>query len=141
MIRRPPRSTRTDTLFPYTTLFRSTEQAFVRVDEQAYKVAGVGDFDCDGVSDILWRNDKTGRNTIWKSGNRSTEQAVVAVSDLNYVVAGVGDFNGDGKSDILWRNIRNGRNTIWKSADRSTEQAVAFVSDLNYVVEIGRAHV
>src|SRR3546814_5922898 len=25
MIRRPPRSTRTDTLFPYTTLFRSTE--------------------------------------------------------------------------------------------------------------------
>src|SRR3546814_1734353 len=27
MIRRPPRSTRTDTLFPYTTLFRSTESA------------------------------------------------------------------------------------------------------------------
>src|SRR3546814_5854538 len=26
MIRRPPRSTRTDTLFPYTTLFRSDEQ-------------------------------------------------------------------------------------------------------------------
>src|SRR3546814_1796285 len=26
MIRRPPRSTRTDTLFPYTTLFRSSEQ-------------------------------------------------------------------------------------------------------------------
>src|SRR3546814_16778899 len=27
MIRRPPRSTRTDTLFPYTTLFRSVEHA------------------------------------------------------------------------------------------------------------------
>src|SRR3546814_15377790 len=27
MIRRPPRSTRTDTLFPYTTLFRSLGQA------------------------------------------------------------------------------------------------------------------
>src|SRR3546814_20121348 len=26
MIRRPPRSTRTDTLFPYTTLFRSTRR-------------------------------------------------------------------------------------------------------------------
>src|SRR3546814_2113546 len=26
MIRRPPRSTRTDTLFPYTTLFRSSRQ-------------------------------------------------------------------------------------------------------------------
>src|SRR3546814_17882149 len=28
MIRRPPRSTRTDTLFPYTTLFRSPSGAF-----------------------------------------------------------------------------------------------------------------
>src|SRR3546814_18754559 len=27
MIQRPPRSTRTDTLFPYTTLFRSTHHA------------------------------------------------------------------------------------------------------------------
>src|SRR3546814_9458877 len=30
MIRRPPRSTRTDTLFPYTTLFRSVGQAVGR---------------------------------------------------------------------------------------------------------------
>src|SRR3546814_3567166 len=29
MIRRPPRSTRTDTLFPYTTLFRSRETNFI----------------------------------------------------------------------------------------------------------------
>src|SRR3546814_14508101 len=31
MIRRPPRSTRTDTLFPYTTLFRSTVWAITEV--------------------------------------------------------------------------------------------------------------
>src|SRR3546814_2604166 len=30
MIRRPPRSTRTDTLFPYTTLFRSDERLVVQ---------------------------------------------------------------------------------------------------------------
>src|SRR3546814_5282140 len=30
MIRRPPRSTRTDTLFPYTTLFRSADLPFLR---------------------------------------------------------------------------------------------------------------
>src|SRR3546814_10354109 len=29
MIRRPPRSTRTDTLFPYTTLFRSADIGYV----------------------------------------------------------------------------------------------------------------
>src|SRR3546814_3636362 len=31
MIRRPPRSTRTDTLFPYTTLFRSPSTATARI--------------------------------------------------------------------------------------------------------------
>src|SRR3546814_10117896 len=30
MIRRPPRSTRTDTLFPYTTLFRSQDLGYTR---------------------------------------------------------------------------------------------------------------
>src|SRR3546814_7627216 len=34
MIRRPPRSTRTDTLFPYTTLFRSLDPAFVRMMDE-----------------------------------------------------------------------------------------------------------
>src|SRR3546814_10769864 len=32
MIRRPPRTTRTDTLFPYTTLFRSPDQTLVLVN-------------------------------------------------------------------------------------------------------------
>src|SRR3546814_4202640 len=32
MIRRPPRSTRTDTLFPYTTLFRSSSSASFRFE-------------------------------------------------------------------------------------------------------------
>src|SRR3546814_9137251 len=34
MIRRPPRSTRTDTLFPYTTLFRSSDS-----QQHRYKVS------------------------------------------------------------------------------------------------------
>src|SRR3546814_17668637 len=38
MIRRPPRSTRTDTLFPYTTLFRS-DPGLGAVDDVAVAVA------------------------------------------------------------------------------------------------------
>src|SRR3546814_18709874 len=34
MIRRPPRSTRTDTLFPYTTLFRSKQRSGFGLNEQ-----------------------------------------------------------------------------------------------------------
>src|SRR3546814_7371735 len=45
MLRRPPRSTRTDTLFPYTTLFRSSEDGFrlflVLLRKQEPRVIGV----------------------------------------------------------------------------------------------------
>src|SRR3546814_11775451 len=37
MIRRPPRSTRTDTLFPYTTLFRSPNLRRSRLDRKVLK--------------------------------------------------------------------------------------------------------
>src|SRR3546814_10566423 len=51
MIRRPPRSTRTDTLFPYTTLFRS-EEKLVEI--------GAGHVVCEGRTgrqfDLIGRN-------------------------------------------------------------------------------------
>src|SRR3546814_8019375 len=48
MIRRPPRSTRTDTLFPYTTLFRSPApdqpgQHFREIARQTERLADLGD--------------------------------------------------------------------------------------------------
>src|SRR3546814_19581748 len=42
MIRRPPRSTRTDTLFPYTTLFRSLAAAAVWERDVDHWEAGIG---------------------------------------------------------------------------------------------------
>src|SRR3546814_3840350 len=56
MIRRPPRSTRTDTLFPYTTLFRSAEgklYLFVAIDRTS-KFA---------VTQLV---DKADRRTAWE---------------------------------------------------------------------------
>src|SRR3546814_7839884 len=42
MIRRPPRSTRTDTLFPYTTLFRSRRKPPVRQITSLFNAKGLG---------------------------------------------------------------------------------------------------
>src|SRR3546814_15158706 len=42
MIRRPPRSTRTDTLFPYTTLFRSDGIGDLPQSLQARRIGGEG---------------------------------------------------------------------------------------------------
>src|SRR3546814_3852787 len=48
MIRRPPRSTRTDTLFPYTTLFRSYEtRAARRRGRMGITAAPIGDAAAD----------------------------------------------------------------------------------------------
>src|SRR3546814_2179717 len=57
MIRRPPRSTRTDTLFPYTTLFRSARKAW-----QLERPLG------DSGSEDVWlaRQTKTGEARIFK---------------------------------------------------------------------------
>src|SRR3546814_4848315 len=43
MIRRPPRSTRTDTLFPYSTLFRSTWQPAARLPARCLHGKAAGD--------------------------------------------------------------------------------------------------
>src|SRR3546814_7108548 len=56
MIRRPPRFTRTDTLFPYTTLFRSSVHVDLRVDgvDRADEgIAGKGvEEDLDRLADL-----------------------------------------------------------------------------------------
>src|SRR3546814_5776346 len=61
MIRRPPRSTRTDTLVPYTTLFRSArllcpEQSGRRLSRARSRAAPRCDASADGIDLLgLWR--------------------------------------------------------------------------------------
>jgi hypothetical protein len=100
----------------------------------SWKVAGIGDFDGDGRSDILWRNATTGRNAIWRSGNSATGLGIATVSNLDWKIAAIGDFNGDGRSDILWRNTRSGVNVIWRSGNVLDPQAVATVTDQRWKV-------
>src|SRR3546814_13222309 len=55
MIRRPPRSTRTDTLFPYTTLFRSV---FAEAEEEVVLRAAIQFRDGGyGIPVLVGRND------------------------------------------------------------------------------------
>src|SRR3546814_9525568 len=63
MIRRPPRSTRTDTLFPYTTLFRSVWRPIFRhlivgrppQYVRNRKAGGCGSDDRSRINDCLYR--------------------------------------------------------------------------------------
>jgi hypothetical protein len=81
-------------------------------------VAGVGDFNADGRSDILWR-DASGLLEIWFAGERrnkahpSRNNSLQPVPEpLTNQIKGIGDFNGDGYSDIVWR-AADGQVSIW----------------------------
>src|SRR3546814_11811879 len=66
MIRRPPRSTRTDTLFPYTTLFRSPADAG-RWDQAA---PDVGDGGAHPQRPLSWRSGTVRPGRCGHGGNR-----------------------------------------------------------------------
>src|SRR3546814_1437084 len=68
MIRRPPRSTRTDTLFPYTTLFRSPE--YFRIDGCDKQF-----FRCDRLRASLSVDACTSN---WRAGNDANDERRVA---------------------------------------------------------------
>jgi len=56
---------------------------------------GVGDFNNDGMDDVLWRDDASGRNAIWRSGNASLQTAVTPVASSAWRVAAVAEFDDD----------------------------------------------
>jgi hypothetical protein len=69
-----------------------------------WTVAGTGDFDGDGVWDILWYTGTSGGVAVWLMNANGTVKSAVAVGSLplgTWSLAGTGDFNGDGISDIL----------------------------------------
>src|SRR3546814_12601753 len=82
MIRRPPRSTRTDTLFPYTTLFRSTLMSDTTIPAQNDKSVDlvIGGMTCAScAARVEKRLNKL--DGVTATVNYSTERARVAFPD------------------------------------------------------------
>ncbi|QLE76197.1 VCBS repeat-containing protein [Streptomyces rectiverticillatus] len=85
-----------------------------------WKLAGTGDFNSDGKTDLLWHNTTTGEVGTWLlDGNRN----VIANPPLSWrcgpdcnrdwKLSGTGDFNSDGKTDLLWHNTTTGEVGTW----------------------------
>jgi len=115
---------------------------FQSIGDPNWKIAGTGDFDGDGQTDLIWRNYATGENASWLMNGTTLRTSVYlpSVPDLNSRLNGVGDFNGDGKPDLVWRNYQTGQNSIWLMNGLSLSSAVSFqaVSDPNWnIVGVG----
>src|SRR3546814_15138453 len=77
MIRRPPRSTRTDPLFPYTTLFRSGENiSSIEVEDVLYRHPAVLAAAVVARSDARWGETPCAFVEL-KDGSQVTVQAII----------------------------------------------------------------
>ena len=106
------------------------------VVDPSWQIAGVGDFNGDGLADILWRN-ANGDTVIWKSTGFSNGALTFSAQDLGLVdtswqIAGVGDYNGDRLADILWRHT-NGDAALWNSTGASSGALTFSAQDLGLV--------
>lgn len=78
----------------------------------SWTLAGIGDFDNNGSTDLLWR-DTSGNVGIWlMNGTTIQSSATIGNVPLNWSIANTGDYNGDGKSDIVWTD-NTGNVGIW----------------------------
>src|SRR3546814_19160354 len=113
MIRRPPRSTRTDTLFPYTTLFRSHQRA-LPPPERARFAAVVGGLHRDrAFADLI----------VDEVGQRHRQRAL---GPLDRQLAAV-DRGGDPAGDChgLFTDARHQNTTPTPSPPPSSSRATA----------------
>src|SRR3546814_11923328 len=114
MIRRPPRSTRTDTLFPYTTLFRSAGlQAGERGARRRRRAAGGGDTARGAFAARPVLSGPMARRGDWRRGRN-------IIASPTTVVAGLAP-------DLHLANRRglcNRRHWILASSTRMTEESV-----------------
>ena len=114
-----------------------------RISDANWRIAGIGDYDGDGRSDIVWRNETTGQNSIWFMDGivRMSYALAPSVAGSDWKIVGTGDYNGDGRADIAWRNAdpssaNFGRNTVWlmNGATRESWAELTRVSDASWVV-------
>ena len=98
-----------------------------------WQVAGVGDLNGDGLSDIVWRN-TAGYVDFWDANAGAgaasfSAQPVVFVS-IDWQIQAVGDFNGVGKAGMLWRNANSNDINIWNA---NAGSGGLYATDLGYL--------
>src|SRR5258708_884696 len=84
-----------------------------KIRRRARELDRTGDFNGDGLTDILCRN-SSATVAIWFSilGNPQPSPAGIANAPTVWSIVETGDFGGDGMSDILWQDT-SGTVAIW----------------------------
>jgi hypothetical protein len=98
------------------------------------------DFNRDGSSDLVLRDDRTGNHEVWfleryaRTGAQPFSPARPV--DGNWRLVGVNDFGGDDGPDVLWRNDDSGQLALWilGGVVRQTGFVIQGLPDLRWTV-------
>ena len=101
-----------------------------------WTLAGTGDFNNDGVPDLVWMNQTTRQAVIWYMGGPggTQEQSWAWLNDYSWIsgwhIGAVADFNGDGVPDVVWLNDTTRQATVWYmgGTNGSVRQSWSWVS-------------
>ena len=75
-----------------------------------------GDFNSDGLQDILWYNPSPSRMAVWllrSEGVLERGAQIPAPAGGGWVAVAAGDFNGDGMADALWQQTTLNLLAVW----------------------------
>jgi len=124
-------------------------------------IVGNGDYDGDGVADILFRKHKNGvqkkgkLKVFFMDGDRvreivklSTEKCVERKNGSTrcklvrtrvkkrWQIVGSGDYNGDGRSDVLLHNASENKFDLWTMLDGGTFESELLPDDFGNAAEV-----
>src|SRR3546814_1856608 len=115
MIRRPPRSTRTDTLFPYTTLFRSAAGARERRQHDPHRRTA------DASAQCQWR--RPGDGAAVRSEEHTSElQSLMRISYAVFCLKKKSKEHHPQKANPKVRDTHNISTTLHTTASNPREQ-------------------
>jgi len=86
-----------------------------KTPESGWKVVGVGDFNGDGKSDLVFQNQTSNQLALWFMNGSSYQGGLILPSkpSAGWTVVGVGEFNGDGFADLVFQNQTTGQIARW----------------------------
>jgi hypothetical protein len=104
----------------------SLSAARERLDESPWLIADVGDFNGDGMWDLLWNVSGKSMMSVWLMAGTDVllpGPLIPGPPGADWHVAWAADFNGDGLSDARWDNAATQETAIWLMA--GTELSLA----------------
>jgi len=133
----------------------------VRMNGRAWMIVGNGDYDGDGVTDILFRKHRNGVqltgtvSVFFMDGDRIREIAKLSTEicverangsikckssktrvKKDWEIVGSGDYNGDGRSDVLLHNASTNQFDLWTMVGGATYESALLPDDFGNAAEV-----